>query len=100
MSEYKEHEVLKALHLTEQSYEQVENSSTFIFKIPRDANKTMVREAVKKAFDVRVVSVNTSVTNGKTRSVRRQPGRKTYLHGFKKAFVKVHPEDISKIPLI
>lgn len=38
------------------------------FKVVRNANKTQIKEAVEKMYDVEVVSVNTSIHNGKSKS--------------------------------
>jgi len=94
------HQVLKKLILTEDSYNLVQEQSTFVFEVPRDKNKIEVKKAVEEAFSVKVTSVNTVVTPSKKKTIRGQFGRKTTVRGFKKAFVRVRDEDVSKIPLI
>ncbi|MBF0197741.1 MAG: 50S ribosomal protein L23 [Planctomycetes bacterium] len=94
------HYVLKKLLLTEDSYRLVQEGNTFVFQIPRDKNKIEVKKAVESAFGVKVVSVNTSIASSKKKTIRGQFGRKAVVNGIKKAFVKVHQDDVNKIPLI
>jgi large subunit ribosomal protein L23 len=94
------HEVLKKLVLTEDTYELVQDQSTFVFQVPREKNKIEIKKAVESAFGVKVKSVNTIVTPSKTKTIRGQFGRKTRILGVKKAFVRIREEDVSKIPLI
>lgn len=94
------HQILKKLVLTEDTYNLVQDQSTFVFEVPRDRNKIEVKKAVETAFGVKVRSVNTVVTPSKKKAVRGQYGRKTTINGHKKAFVKIREEDVSKIPLI
>lgn len=94
------HDVLKKLVLTEDTYSLVESASTFVFRVPREVNKVQIRVAVTEAFGVKVMSVNTLVPRRKERNTRGQPGKKGLASGYKKAFIKVVPEDVAKIPLI
>jgi|SaaInlStandDraft_1057018.scaffolds.fasta_scaffold07649_5 large subunit ribosomal protein L23 len=94
------HQILKKLILTEDSYNLVQEQSTFCFEVPRENNKIEVKKAVEDAFNVKVTSVNTIVTPSKKKTIRGQFGRKTIVRGVKKAFVRVRDEDVSKIPLI
>lgn len=94
------HKVVDKIVLTESSYALVQESDTFVFKVRRNRNKIEIKKAIQDAFGVRVVSVNTMVTPGKVKAVRGRAGSSTKIHGSKKAFVKVHRDDVSKIPLI
>lgn len=94
------HDILKRMILTEDTYSLVQEQSTFVFEVPRDKNKIEVKKAVESAFGVKVKSVNTIITPSKEKSIRGQNGRKTRILGYKKAFVRIREEDVSKIPLI
>jgi large subunit ribosomal protein L23 len=94
------HDVLKRMILTEDTYSLVQEFSTFVFEVPRDKNKIEVKKAVESAFGVKVKSVNTIITPSKVKTIRGQYGRKTRILGHKKAFVRIREEDVSKIPLI
>jgi len=61
----------------------------FTFEVALSANKTEIKEAVEKAFDVNVVSVNTSTTKGQeVRRHRMRPGKKRDV---KKAVITLAP---------
>jgi large subunit ribosomal protein L23 len=94
------HDVLKKLVLTEDTYELVQGQSTFVFEVPREKNKIEIKKAVESAFGVKVKSINTIITPSKQKTIRGQFGRKTRILGVKKAFVRIREEDVSKIPLI
>jgi large subunit ribosomal protein L23 len=96
----KNHEVVKKIILTEDSYELVQDADTVVFEVAREANKVEIRKAVEGAFGVRVKSVNTMITASKIRTVRGKFAKKVRHPGYKKAFVKVLNEDLAKIPLI
>lgn len=55
-----------------------------VFKVPLDASKVQVKEAVEALFKVRVVAVNTVVSKGKTKRFRGIPGKRSDV---KKAIV-------------
>ena len=57
-----------------------------VFEVDRDSNKPQIKEAVEALFGVKVKSVNTVVTKGKTKRFRGIKGsRKTV----KKAYVSL-----------
>jgi large subunit ribosomal protein L23 len=55
-----------------------------VFRVPLDATKPQIKEAVEALFRVNVVSVNTIVTKGKTKFFRGRPGKRSDI---KKAIV-------------
>jgi len=55
-----------------------------------DANKQQVKEAVEKAFKVKVTAVNMISVSGKTRIVGR---RQVLTRSWKKAIVTLQPGD-------
>jgi large subunit ribosomal protein L23 len=54
------------------------------FRVPLDANKTIIRDAVQAVFKVKVVKVNTSVQKGKLKVFK---GRAALRSDTKKAIV-------------
>lgn len=78
-------DVIKKPLLTEKS-SAYSDFDTYVFEVSRSATKTQVREAVEKAFDVKVDSVRTLVA--RTRWVKKYAkfGPPKY---YKKAFVKL-----------
>lgn len=48
-----------------------------VFKVASTATKPQIKEAVERLFDVKVMSVNTLVTKGKTKVFRGVRGRRS-----------------------
>ncbi len=59
-------------------------SGAVVFEVAIDANKPQIKEAVEGLFGVKVKAVNTTITKGKTKRFRGQPGRRKDV---KKAYV-------------
>ena len=59
-------------------------ANAVVFEVAMDSNKPMIKEAVEAVFGVKVKAVNTSITKGKTKRFRGQPGRRKDV---KKAYV-------------
>jgi len=57
-----------------------------VFRVPLDATKPQIKEAVEALFNVNVVSVNTMVVKGKTKLFRGVPGKRSDI---KKAIVRL-----------
>ncbi len=55
-----------------------------VFRVPLDATKPQIKEAVEALFNVNVMSVNTLVVKGKTKQFRGIPGKRSDV---KKAIV-------------
>ncbi|MBW3538403.1 50S ribosomal protein L23 [Candidatus Parcubacteria bacterium] len=68
----------KAIALAEQG--------TYVFEVPKSANKIEVTKAVETAFKVQVASVNMLVAKGKLKRFKRVLGRQRDV---KKAMVKL-----------
>lgn len=60
------------------------------FRVPMDANKIEVRKAVETVFGVKVTSVNTLITKGKSKRFRGRMGRRADV---KKAIVTLAEGD-------
>jgi large subunit ribosomal protein L23 len=68
----------------------------YTFEVAREANKLQIREAVEKAFSVKVLAVNTLNVKpkAKSRTASRRGGRITgHEAGWKKAIVTLRPGD-------
>jgi large subunit ribosomal protein L23 len=65
------YEVLRRPLITEKSTD-LQAQSKYVFEIAEGANKTQVKQAVEKAFKVKVTGVNVVTIPGKTRRVGRQ----------------------------
>jgi large subunit ribosomal protein L23 len=62
----------------------------YVFEVDTRANKPQIRDAVQRAFDVTVTSVNTCMVRGKTKRTGRRVGQQS---SWKKAIVTVVPGD-------
>lgn len=69
------YKVLSYAYLTEKAVGLVEKENKLVFIVDRKADKKQIKEAIEKAFDVKVAKVNTQIK-----------GRE------KKAYVKLKPE--------
>ncbi|MHC4400326.1 MAG: 50S ribosomal protein L23 [Planctomycetota bacterium] len=90
--ELEPHQVILRPLVTEKSFHQAETErfNAYAFEVNRLAGKDDIRRAVEELFEVRVLRVNTANRKGKPRRTRYRWGRtKTW----KKAIVKLHPED-------
>ena len=67
-----------------------ERHNAYAFQVNLWANKLQIRHAVEDLFNVRVLDVRTQLRKGKKRRYRFRFGR---LSHWKKAIVKLHPED-------
>jgi large subunit ribosomal protein L23 len=61
----------------------------YVFKVAMSANKTQVKEAVRRLFDVHPITCTIMVVGGKPKRLRNRPG---HTSDWKKAIVKL-PKD-------
>ncbi|MCL1837027.1 MAG: 50S ribosomal protein L23 [Treponema sp.] len=61
----------------------------YVFKVAQSANKTQIKEAVRRLFNVHPISCTVMVVAGKPKRLRSRPG---YTATWKKAIVKL-PKD-------
>jgi large subunit ribosomal protein L23 len=83
--------------ITEKSSYLSSGLNQYVFEVPTSATRKDVSDAVEKAFDVTVVSVNTinvAPKVGRKGKSRRLAIKKS---AYKKAIVKISPED--RIPI-
>jgi len=75
--------------LTEKTIKLIEQNQ-YSFAVDANATKTSVKAAIEKLFDVKVISVNTSLQALKKRRVGKFIGKKTQ---YKRAIVTLAPEN-------
>ena len=82
-------EVLRRPLITEKNT-LLQAQGKYAFEIARGANKHEIKQAVEKAFKVKVTTVNVMTVPGKTRRVGR---RMVLTPSWKKAIVTLQPGD-------
>jgi large subunit ribosomal protein L23 len=90
--ELEPHQIILAPLVTEKGTHQStsEHHNAYSFVVNLWANKTQIKHAVQELFSVRVLSVRTALRLGKHRRYRFKQGK---LSNWKKAVVKLHPDD-------
>ena len=84
MNNYRD--IIKAPIITEKSSDLAQNKNTFVFSVDVNANKTQIKQAFEKIFNVKVESVNTINVKPKKKRVGRYVGKTNRM---KKAIVKL-----------
>lgn len=84
MNNYRD--IIKAPIITEKTANLNENNNIITFSVDVKANKTQIKQAVEKIFNVKVESVNTINVPRKKKRVGRYAG---YTNKVKKAIVKL-----------
>jgi large subunit ribosomal protein L23 len=77
--------------ISEKAYGLSQVRNTYVFDVPKDANRSQVAAAVAEQFEVTVVGVNITVIKGKTKRSYRKGGRPTLGRRAdnKKAYVRL-----------
>jgi len=83
------YEVLHRPLITEKNAD-LQAQGKYAFEVAREANKHQIKQAVEKAFNVKVTAVNVSTVPGKRRRVGR---RQVLTPSRKKAIVTLQPGD-------
>ena len=83
------YEVLRRPLITEKNTE-LQAQGKYAFEVAREANKPQIKQAVEKAFKVKVTTVNVMIVHGKIRRVGR---RQVLTPPWKKAIVTLAPGD-------
>lgn len=83
------YEVLRRPLITEKNT-MLQAQGKYAFEIAREANKPQIKQAVEKAFKVKVLAVNVMTVPPKTRRVGR---RQVLTQSWKKAIVTLKPGD-------
>lgn len=84
MTNYRD--IIKAPIITEKSADLAQNQNTITFSVDVKANKTQIKQAIEKIFNVEVESVNTVNVKPKKKRVGRYVGKTSKV---KKAIVKL-----------
>lgn len=77
-------EIIKAPIITEKSASISADGKKVVLKVAKNANKVQIRQAVEKAFDVKVTNVNTINVRPKKKRVGRYEGK---TGAYKKAII-------------
>lgn len=77
------YDVIRKPIITEKATMASENGAV-VFEVAIDSNKPQIKKAVEELFGVKVKAVNTTITKGKTKRFRGQPGKRKDV---KKAYV-------------
>ena len=72
--------------VSEKSYDLVSDNNSYTFIVDRRSNKTEIKQAIQKIFDVKVESVNTMNRNGKQKRTGWTVGKRKDT---KRAIVKL-----------
>ena len=83
------YEVLRRPLITEKN-SILQTQSKYAFEVAKEANKPQIKQAVEKAFKVKVTTVNVMTVPGKTRRVGRQ---QVLTQSWKKAIVTLKTGD-------
>lgn len=78
------HQIIKKPLVTEKVYQVSEGPQVVAFEVVPSANKIEIKQAIEKAFEVKVARVNTVLMRGKMKRVGRQYGKRS---NWKKAYV-------------
>ena len=77
------YDVIRKPIITEKATMASEHGAV-VFEVAMDANKPLIKQAVETLFGVKVKAVNTTITKGKVKKFRGQPGKRRDV---KKAYV-------------
>ena len=77
-------DIIIAPVITEKSQIAISENNVYTFKVSKDANKTQIKQAIEKKFNVKVLNVNTVTVRPKKKRVGKYTG---YTNKVKKAIV-------------
>jgi large subunit ribosomal protein L23 len=78
------HQIIKKPLITEKTSQLRESAQVVAFEVAMNANKVEIKQAIEKAFDVKVENVKTLVAIGKVKRVGKTFGKRSNR---KKAYV-------------
>lgn len=84
------HQIILRPLVTEKGMHRSTRYNAYAFEVHREATKDDVRKAVEELFNVKVLRVHTQNRKGKPRRTKFSSG---YTKDWKKAIVKLHPEN-------
>ena len=77
-------DIILAPVITEKASNIAANGDRIVFKVSKDANKTQIKQAIEKIYNVKVVKVNTLNVKPKKKRVGRYTGATS---AYKKAII-------------
>ena len=85
--------------MSEKTYGLSKAQNTYVFDVPKDANKVLIAAAVTAQYGVKVVDVNVIIAKGKVKQTYKKRSKPTTgkRNDVKKAYVRVAEGD--KIPV-
>ncbi len=86
----REDQIIIKPHVTEKTTNIRETQNKYVFIVHKNANKIMIRNAVKKMFNVMPLDVNVINIKGKEKRVRYKKG---FTSSYKKAIVTLNKGD-------
>jgi large subunit ribosomal protein L23 len=86
--------IIKSHISTERTTQLREQNNEYVFEVDRKATKPVIKEAVEKAFKVKVDSVRTIIVPGKIRTMGRYSGK---TPTWKKAIVRLKKDNVISI---
>ncbi len=89
-------DIIVAPFVTEKSTDCKDSNRVLTFKVHRDANKIMIKQAVEEIFKTKVAWVRVLNFSGKEKRFGRHTGRKS---DWKKAYVKLK-DDVKMIEYV
>jgi large subunit ribosomal protein L23 len=85
------HNIIKSHLVTERSTALKEANAEYVFEVDKKANKHAIKEAVEKAFSVKVERVRTMIMPGKIKRMGRNEGKTST---WKKAIVRLKDKQV------
>ncbi len=85
------YDIIEKPIITEKSMDQMADRK-YTFKVDIRANKTEIKKAIEKIFDVKVEKVNTMIMKGKMKRLGKHEGKRP---DWKKAIVTLTPDSKS-----
>ncbi|MDR1488349.1 MAG: 50S ribosomal protein L23 [Holosporales bacterium] len=83
---FKDFDIIRSPSMTEKSNLLLEKVNAYTFIVDKTAKKQEIKGAIERVFKVKVLSVNTINSQGKTKVFRGRIGKRA---DFKKAIVKL-----------
>ena len=77
-------DIILAPVITEKASNVAANGDRIVFKVKKDANKTQIKQAIEKIYNVKVLNVNTLNVKPKKKRVGRYTGTTS---AYKKAYI-------------
>lgn len=84
------YEIIKRPVVTEKSNTHALAHNEYAFKVDVSSNRTEIKQAIEKLFNVKVIRVNTLIARDESKRLGKMPGKRKL---WKKAIVKLKEGD-------